>query len=159
MGDDNIREACDIPKIALRPGPLRPVPPKSRARVRPNAPPVASESISDSADFIRSTGPPQSFAVEPPRQTNTSVHRIIAPYLPIIAAKSRAVTGSLNRLQARDAVVYGDNLSSSELTDFIRQGPPSEKGHRIRRTVALFRTAMYSGEIQPRSPVTASRLS
>ncbi|KFY39773.1 hypothetical protein V494_03858 [Pseudogymnoascus sp. VKM F-4513 (FW-928)] len=155
--------AKDPPKPALRSAP-----PKSGARVRPNAPQardakITNESISDFADFIRSTGPPQSrddFAVQPPRQANISAHRVSAPYVPIVVAKSLAATGNRNRLQARDAVVHGDNLSSSELIDFIRQGPPSDKSHdnpRIPRTVAPFRTTMDSDQMS--TALSGSRLS
>ncbi|KFZ14926.1 hypothetical protein V502_05843 [Pseudogymnoascus sp. VKM F-4520 (FW-2644)] len=180
----NGKEASDIPKspvggTRLAPKPtakeppkpaLRSAPPKSGARVRPNAPvardaKVMSESISDFADFIRSTGPPQSrgddFAVQPPsRQANISAHRISAPSVPIVVAKSLASTGNRNRLQARDAVVHGDNLSSSELIDFIRQGPPSDKSHdnpRIPRTVAPFRTTMDSDQMS--TALSGNRLS
>ncbi|OBT80542.1 hypothetical protein VF21_00311 [Pseudogymnoascus sp. 05NY08] len=158
--------AKDPPKPAVRSAP----PPKSGARVRPNAPQardakVTSESISDFADFIRSTGPPQSrgddFAVQPPpRQANISAHRISAPSVPIVVAKSPASTGNRNRLQARDAVIQSDNLSSSELIDFIRQGPPSGKNHdnpRIPRTVAPFRTTMDSDQMS--TALSSNRLS
>lgn len=156
--------AKDPPKPALRSAP----PPKSGARVRPNAPvareaKVTSESISDFADFIRSTGPPQSrdgFAVQPPRQANISAHRISAPSVPIVVSKSAASSGNRNRLQARDAVVHGDNASSSELIDFIRQGPPSDKSHdnpRIPRTVAPFRTTMDSDQMS--TALSGNRLS
>ncbi|OBT70420.1 hypothetical protein VE03_00027 [Pseudogymnoascus sp. 23342-1-I1] len=154
--------AKDPPKPALRSAP----PPKAGARLRPNAPQardakVTSESISDFADFIRSTGPPQSrdgFAVPPPRQANISAHRISAPSVPIVVAKSLPSTGNRSRLQARDAVVHGDNLSSSELIDFIRQGPPSDHNNpRIPRTVAPFRTTMDSDQMS--TALSGNRLS
>lgn len=170
----NGKEGSDVPKSPVGGTRLAPKPaakeppkpaPKSGARVRPNAPQardakVTSESISDFADFIRSTGPPQSrddFAVQPPpRQANTSAHRISAPYVPIVVPKSTAPTGNRNRLQARDAVVHGDNLSSSELIDFIRQGPPNDS-HRIPRTVAPFRTTMDSDQMS--TALSGKRLS
>ncbi|KAL5350100.1 hypothetical protein ACLOAV_005137 [Pseudogymnoascus australis] len=187
FGNGKDKQASDLPKSPvvgsrLAPKPtakdppmpaLRSAPPKSGARVRPNAPQardakVMSESISDFADFIRSTGPPQSrdgFAVQPPsRQANISAHRISAPSVPIVVAKSvsstAASTGNRSRLQARDAVVHGDNLSSSELIDFIRQGPPSDRNHdnpRIPRTVAPFRTTMDSDQMS--TALSGSRLS
>ncbi|ELR02869.1 hypothetical protein VC83_03055 [Pseudogymnoascus destructans] len=172
----NGKEASDIPKspvggtrFAPNPAVRSAPPPKSGARVRPNAPQardakVTSESISDFANFIRSTGPPQSrdsFAVQPPpRQANISAHLISAPSVPIVVAKSLASTGNRNRLQARDAVVQRDNLSSSELIDFIRQGPPSDKSHdnpRIPRTVAPFRTTMDSDQMS--TALSGNRLS
>ncbi|OBT60105.1 hypothetical protein VE03_10594, partial [Pseudogymnoascus sp. 23342-1-I1] len=89
---------------------------------------VTSKSSSGIADSS-STGLCQShddFAVEPLRQTNTSAHRMSAPYVPIVVTKPLATTGTYNRLQARDAVVHSGNLSSSKLIDFIRQGPPNK---------------------------------
>lgn len=53
------------------------------------------------------------------------------------------------KLQAREATVsYNDQ--SSDLIDFIRQGPAPDRGdgHRIPRIVAPFRTTMDSDEIQ-----------
>lgn len=172
----NGKEASDIPKspvggtrFAPKPAVRSAPPPKSGARVRPNAPQardakITSESISDFADFIRSTGPPQSrdgyAAQPPPRQANISAHRISAASVPIVVAKSVASTGNRNRLQARDAVVQSDNLSSSELIDFIRQGPPSDKSHdnpRIPRTVAPFRSTMDSDQMS--TALSGNRLS
>jgi len=59
--------------------------------------------------------------------------------------KRSASSARRNRLQARDAVVHGD--ASSELIDFIRQGPPSSDNPRIPRTVAPFRSTMDSDQM------------
>jgi hypothetical protein len=121
---------------------------------------VNRDSIGDFADFIRSTGPPG--ATEPlsprtapsaighrgmngsARNASTSVPRVSAvASLP----KRSASTAGRNRLQAREAIVpFNDN--SSDLIDFIRQGPPSTHDNpRIPRTVAPFRTTMDSDQM------------
>lgn len=67
---------------------------------------------------------------------------------PSIATKRSASSVGRVRLQARDAVVHGD--ASSELIDFIRQGPPHERtadNPRIPRAVAPFRTTMDSDQM------------
>lgn len=121
------------------------------------------DSIGDFAEFIRSTGPPSSYneTPAPPKtapaanghrkansivtQGNSSVTRLgTATSLP----KRSASSMGRSRLQARDAVIpIGD--TSSDLIDFIRQGPPSSTpdSHRIPRTVAPFRTTMDSDQM------------
>jgi hypothetical protein len=61
----------------------------------------------------------------------------------------RSQSSATRRLQPREAVVPRSD-DSSDLIDFIRQGPPSEKTHdnpRIPRTVAPFRTTMDSDQM------------
>ncbi|RDW62861.1 hypothetical protein BP5796_11163 [Coleophoma crateriformis] len=129
------------------------------SKLRPNTPRdarVDRDSIGDFAEFIRSTGPPEAYNVKPPRtapatnghrgrQASSSAPRVTPP-----AALPRRAESSAgrSRLQAREAVVpHGD--TSSELIDFIRQGPPSTGGgdHRIPRTVAPFRNTMDSDQM------------
>jgi hypothetical protein len=89
---------------------------------------------------------------ETPRTANSSATRAA------VAPKRVNSIATRNRLQAREAVVpYGD--ASSDLIDFIRQGPPSERTRdnpRIPRTVAPFRTTMDSDQM---SGALTSRLS
>lgn len=143
-------------------------PPKAGSRVRPGAPQardarVERDSVGDFADFIRSTGPPGAYDASQPRSSVMNGHRGtngtprsvssstarpgVAPANSVRRSESSAAKRS--RLQAREAVVpYGD--TSSDLIDFIRQGPPSEKNHdnpRIPRTVAPFRTTMDSDQM------------
>jgi hypothetical protein len=72
----------------------------------------------------------------------------------------RSQSSATRRLQAREAVVpQSDN--SSDLIDFIRQGPPSEKTHdnpRIPRTVAPFRTTMDSDQMSGAGGAKVSEL-
>ncbi|MCJ1385669.1 hypothetical protein MMC17_008792 [Xylographa soralifera] len=138
---------------------------------------VESENIRDFADFIRSTGPeqtkslpkapvqrptsgprPQS-AVNGIRSQRTSqstvprtVGKITSGLNPIIAPlmlENKLTTKGGPRLQARDATISRSD-ETSDLIDFIRQGPPGERtdgNHRIPRAVAPFRNTMDSDEI------------
>ncbi|KAI9881592.1 MAG: hypothetical protein M1830_000156 [Pleopsidium flavum] len=140
---------------------------------------IEEESVRDLADFFRSTGPENRVRSvprnNPSRPTTasrpaTAVNAGLNPTsnspglgpkkagkLPtgshaikfLAKAESAALTRSGSRLQAREATVpYGGQ--SSDLIDFIRQGPPHERNdgtHRIPRTVAPFRTTMDSDEI------------
>lgn len=132
------------------------------------------ETTSDFADFIRTTGPERE-----PETSLTDAHLVpgivTRPDNPITSTsrmsstpeqssslkigKSNSLVGStvpgtskraISKLQARDPTVsYGDQ--SSDLIDFIRQGPAHDRGdgsHRIPRNVAPFRTTMDSDEIQ-----------
>lgn len=143
------------------------------SRIRPNAPQardarVERDSISDFADFIRSTGPP-GVSLPPtsngPRGQNGAVHKPsavrTAAGMSVISEPPRSSSSSATRrLQARDAVIpTGDH--SSDLIDFIRQGPPNEKTHdnpRIPRTVAPFRTTMDSDQMSGAAGGRASDL-
>jgi len=140
---------------------------KTGARVRPGVAQardarIDRDSVGDFADFIRSTGPPGANDASKPRSSVANGHRgsngtsrnvssSTARIGAVSVNDSRRSESSTNRsrLQAREAVVpYGD--SSSDLIDFIRQGPPSEKNHenpRIPRTVAPFRTTMDSDQM------------
>lgn len=139
------------------------------------------DSTFDFADFIRSTGPEFDPSLTPkmsprPRMTsgpntaaNSSPRSISAsqPASPrkaprklsksssgfdsaVTPRKAQRAPSAKSALKPREAIVpFGDQ--SSELIDFIRQGPPldrSDGAHRISRTVAPFRTTMDSDEIR-----------
>ncbi|KAI1435173.1 hypothetical protein GGR50DRAFT_338457 [Xylaria sp. CBS 124048] len=107
---------------------------------------VARESLQDFAEFIRSTGP-----------TGESIPRTNRP--PTVDSNSaRSITGLSSirksssmearrgpKLLARDAVI-NSSKESSELIDFIRQGPPPTNGNapRISRAIAPFRSTQDS---------------
>jgi hypothetical protein len=138
------------------------------SKVRPSAPQardarIERDSMGDFADFIRSTGPPGVSLNDIPRSVhNEAGHRgqngtlrntsVPAPRSgPVSVPSPRRSDSSAGRikLQARDAVVpVRDN--TSDLIDFIRQGPPNANPHenpRIPRTVAPFRTTMDSDQM------------
>ncbi|RFU29142.1 hypothetical protein B7463_g7181, partial [Scytalidium lignicola] len=134
---------------SLRPGSRRPSVQARDAR-------VDQSSIEDFADFIRSTGPPGSRREKqaPPYTANSyngangssrnasasNLHSASVTSLP----KRSDSSARRKRLQAREAVSRGD---SSDLIDFIREGPPRDNASenpRIPRSVAPFRTTMDS---------------
>ena len=128
----------------------------------------------DFADFIRSTGPEQVKSlpkVPTSRPTtasrpNTVVGGLRSPGATSPRTLTKSPSGKSSstiarrpdtrppkklaaRLQARDATINRSD-ESSDLIDFIRQGPPidhSDGGHRIPRTVAPFRTTKDSDEM------------
>lgn len=105
---------------------------------------VPSESTADFAEFIKSTGPPGENRPVPVKSSG--------PASPVIknSSESRRVSSNSTRAryQARDATV-ADKGDSSDLIDFLRQGPPnsSNNNHRIPRHVAPFRNTMDSDQM------------
>ncbi|MCJ1391245.1 hypothetical protein MMC18_004108 [Xylographa bjoerkii] len=139
---------------------------------------VESENIRDFADFIRSTGPEQTKSLPKPPisrpssgpRPQSAVNGVRSPMTSQLAVPRTAgkTTSGLNpviaplisenklikkggpRLQARDATISRSD-ETSDLIDFIRQGPPGERtdgNHRIPRTVPPFRNTMDSDEIR-----------
>ncbi|OWP02362.1 hypothetical protein B2J93_3150 [Marssonina coronariae] len=157
---------------------LRLFEPSSRApfsstvsRLRPSAPQardarVDRDSMSDFAEFIRSTGeslpprlgPANSYENAParapapnrgapgaPRNFSVSGSPRVAPAA-LVPQRASSAAGR-PKLQARDAAVpRGETVS--DLIDFVRCGPQLEKqDHRIPRTVAPFRRTMDSDQL------------
>ena len=149
------------PGFQITSGPIGP-----RGPTQPVArdPKVDKGTTQDFADFIRSTGPEQGGKSLPriPSSSPTTTSRsstavnssFRSPTKPAVGLNSppnkpetKAPKKSVQRLQARDAQINRSD-ESSELIDFIRQGPTVDGVHRIPRTVAPFRTTMDSDEIQ-----------
>ncbi|EQL33692.1 hypothetical protein, variant 3 [Blastomyces dermatitidis ATCC 26199] len=124
---------------------------------------VERESLRDFAEFIRSTGPEQTTAapMNHRRRTTSFVNGSSGSgnrKLSLTSSGTSSVTSSrpshvltkelpkksAPRLEARPAVAPKDN-GTSDLIDFIREGPP-DGSHRIPRTVAPFRSTMDSDE-------------
>lgn len=132
------------------------------------------ETTSEIADFIRSTGPesirqlsssnmradseplrssPAKMVTPKAAPTERSTSRRVTKPQPALLPKSTGTASSKRpgpKLQARDAIVSHDN-QTSDLIDFIRQGPApdrSDGSRRIPRSVAPFRRTMDSDEIQ-----------
>ncbi|CAG8326231.1 unnamed protein product [Penicillium salamii] len=135
-----------------------------------------ADSTNDFAEFMRLTGPPPASTNAPPSAPANAAASMspepktpasIEPKTPVsnerpkpvrppssqsvasrATATSRATTtsrGNRPRLQARSAETNG---SSSDLIDFIREGPPMPAGaHRIPRTVAPFRNTIDSDDL------------
>ncbi|MCJ1415237.1 hypothetical protein MMC32_001568 [Xylographa parallela] len=139
---------------------------------------VESENIRDFADFIRSTGPEQTKSLPKPpvlrptsgprpqsavngarsqRTSQSTVPRTVGkttsglnPIIAPLISENKLIKKGGPRLQARDATISRTD-ETSDLIDFIRQGPPGERtegNHRIPRTVAPFRNTMDSDEIR-----------
>lgn len=154
------------PKLQKSAPPFKPVPrPSSNtgAKLRPNAQPrdarADRESMGDFAEFIKSTGPTNSYdtptratpAVNGHRGANglarnaSNSEARVSPATNVIRRAESSAGRS--KLQARDAVVPRDD-SISDLIDFVRSGPQlGNDSHRIPRTVAPFRTTMDSDQM------------
>ncbi|EER24941.1 hypothetical protein CPC735_015390 [Coccidioides posadasii C735 delta SOWgp] len=127
------------------------------------------KSVREFANFIKHTGPgPNSMKHTPivipssTRQSNMS-HDFtsMASPSPVSSRAQSSMSGYLSRpnrprLEARPAVAPKDN-QTSELIDFIREGPPRDGSHRIPRTVAPFRTTMDSDDFHSLSPTRLDR--
>ncbi|MCJ1444388.1 MAG: hypothetical protein MMC23_004890 [Stictis urceolatum] len=132
--------ASNAPSFVIHSGPVV-------KRTGPSAQPrdarIEKDNTKDFADFIRSTGPPGESAPPAAQPVSTRSSRIAREQ-----GKIRTSKGP--RLQAREPRIK--NGETSELIDFIRQGPPPDKGsgaHRINRTVAPFRSTIDSDEMNP----------
>lgn len=105
------------------------------ARVSP------SDSTRDFADFMKSTGPPGG-----PSESKTSLSAESARPARPPSTLSTASRGNRPKLQARSAETKGSQ--TSDLIDFIREGPPMPGGaHRIPRAVAPFRNTIDSDDL------------
>ena len=110
---------------------------------------VERDNIRDLADYARSTGPdgPGQLPKALPSATAQSKSGSSTG-----TTSARPSTGSRTRFLARDATV-SRHAESSELIDFIREGPPRVPGdHRIDRKVAPFRTTMDSDDLNGIAP-------
>ncbi|UNI15767.1 hypothetical protein JDV02_002269 [Purpureocillium takamizusanense] len=104
---------------------------------------VPRESISDFAEFIKSTGP----AGDRSSVRKPSVPTPSGPVINTMPARQVSAASTRGRHQPREAAVDTRN-DNSDLIDFIRQGPPiATSGHRIPRHVAPFRTTMDSDQM------------
>jgi len=140
---------------------------------------IENDNIRDFADFIRSTGPEQvktlprlpektasgsrpTSAVNGTRpspkgpvptspRTLVKVPPRLNPIIAPLITENKALKKGGTRLQAREPTI-SRNDETSDLIDFIRQGPPPERNegkHRIPRTVAPFRNTLDSDDMQP----------
>lgn len=111
------------------------------------------QSTRDFADFLRSTGPPGQ-PVKPhlasgsgAQDVESRTHTPLSQQRP--GTQSSRRTGP--RLQARPATASKED-QTSDLIDFIREGPPTAGARRIPRTVAPFRNTMDSDELLSLGP-------
>ncbi|KAK2821845.1 hypothetical protein FQN49_007615, partial [Arthroderma sp. PD_2] len=127
-------------------------------------------SVRDFANFIRSTGPDQGLhpataqtysnartaksLPNSPATTGSFSPSMLAP--PRASRDTTPGTRSKPRLEARPAVSR-DNRTS-ELIDFIREGPPDPHARRLQqKTVAPFRDTMNSDDFRSYTPTRSDR--
>ena len=114
---------------------------KSLPRIPPSSPTMTSRSSTAANSSLRSP------AASQPTSPRTLMKPAVGPNSPPRKPETKTLKKPVQRLQARDAQINRSD-ESSELIDFIRQGPSIDGVHRIPRTVAPFRTTMDSDEIQ-----------
>ncbi|KAL4733596.1 hypothetical protein BDV11DRAFT_199783 [Aspergillus similis] len=132
-----------------RPGPIQVpragTPQKSKVIQARDARPVY-ESSSDLAQFIRNSGP-----ASPPILSKSVSRQSSDAQLSRRSSRAEsAMSGSTRgpRLQAKSAALpKSEANSTSDLIDFIREGPPTAGARRIPRTVAPFRSTMDSDDL------------
>lgn len=106
------------------------------ARIEP------SDSTRDFAEFMRSTGPASG-----PSESKTSLSAESPRPVRPPSTLSTTSRGNRPKLQARSAETRGSQ--TSDLIDFIREGPPMPGGgHRIPHAVAPFRNTIDSDDLQ-----------
>ncbi|KAJ5898940.1 hypothetical protein N7495_003684 [Penicillium taxi] len=128
--------------------PLSPLSPRANSPAKVIPPPRARDARTDSgstrdfANFVKSSGP-TGVQVQ---QTNSPAASIKSPIPPPRLSTSTVGSNSNRpRLQARAPEVKSSG--TSELIDFIREGPP-QAGNRIPRSVAPFRNTAASDAYQ-----------
>ncbi|KAJ5823488.1 hypothetical protein N7447_005828 [Penicillium robsamsonii] len=100
-----------------------------------------SDSTRDFAEFMRSTGP-----VSGPYESKSSISAESTRPVRAPSSVSTNSRGNRPKLQARSAETRGSQ--TSDLIDFIREGPPMPGGaSRIPRTVAPFRNTTDSDDL------------
>lgn len=144
---------------------------------------TAGNSVRDFAEFIRSTGPSGASPTNASRPSESSLRghyrndstSAISASASAIARPDTAQSGSsrttakpgdalslpkknAQRLQARDPAGNAGS-KTSDLIDFIREGPPGASTHRIPRTVAPFRNTMDSEELMSMDTATSNATS
>ncbi|EZG01694.1 hypothetical protein H106_08095 [Trichophyton rubrum CBS 735.88] len=173
-----------VPQSPLARNPPSPPPPKPKmAAPQARDARVENASVRDFANFIRSTGPDK--GLHPPAAQFNSIARAgnnSVPNSPAttgtysisplatpkastkdnnnntsnITSTPRATNPNRPRLEARPAVFVRDN-KTSELIDFIRQGPPDPQARRLQqKTVAPFRNTMNSDDFSSFSHIIRS---
>ncbi|KAJ5448810.1 hypothetical protein N7445_003631 [Penicillium cf. griseofulvum] len=109
-----------------------------------------SDSTRDVAEFMRSTGP-VSGSYESKTSTSAESTRPVRPRSTV----STGSRGNRPKLEARSAETRG--FQTSDLIDFIREGPPMPGGaHRIPRTVAPFRNTIDSDDLMMENTTSSS---
>ncbi|KAJ5574756.1 hypothetical protein N7450_008655, partial [Penicillium hetheringtonii] len=151
-----------IPISSRMPPPKSPKSPKSPTAGSARDARPAQDSTREIAEFIKSTGPatPTSSQAGSPAPTingarssrrqstiSASTNNTNSTYNTNKSSKSRQSTRNTRRPQARTPAET-KRSQTSELIDFIREGPPQPGAHRIPRSVAPFRNTIDSEDLQ-----------
>lgn len=142
--------------VVPRSTPPLPSKPRTANGPQPRDARLPRESLTEFAEFIRSTGPgggpaavatASSGAAGPRNPGHVSKPSSILSNTQPSRPSTTASNPNRPKLQAREAAVdYRDD--NSDLIDFIRRGPPNTPGNpRIPRAVAPFRTTMDSDQL------------
>ena len=154
-----VRSTVDSPKSVSVP-PISPISPRVPPSPKPSASPQARDarpspnSTREFAEFIKSTGPASptgsTFTPSPPpsvmyQQGSFGGAKTSRP--PSTLSNSTKSTSKSNQSRAKSRLVESQRSATSELIDFIREGPPQPGAHRIPRTVAPFRNTADSDDL------------
>ncbi|OQD74562.1 hypothetical protein PENDEC_c010G06901 [Penicillium decumbens] len=154
------RAALDPPKSPLAP-PISPISPRPPPSPKPSASPQARDarpspdSIREFAEFIKSTGPASptgsTFTPSPPpsvlyQQGSFGAAKSSRP--PSTLSSSTKSTSRSNGSRPKGRPAGSKRSATSELIDFIREGPSQPGAHRIPRTIAPFRNTIDSEDLQ-----------
>ncbi|KAK1142566.1 hypothetical protein N8T08_007541 [Aspergillus melleus] len=143
-------KSSDLPKYK----PIQPsnmsLPPTSPGHSRDTKPSIGS--TREFANSVKSNGPPSPSTMKSRIRRFSDAADFSRKFTrPPSSLSNTARSSTAPRLQARPAVApKGDQ--SSDLIDFIREGPPTAGARRIPRTVAPFRDTMDSDELQSLGP-------
>ncbi|KAJ5190472.1 uncharacterized protein N7498_009457 [Penicillium cinerascens] len=155
-----VRSTLDSPKSISVP-PISPISPRVPPSPKPSASPQARDarpsanSTREFAEFIKSTGPVSpsgsTFTPSPPpsvmyQQGSFGGAKTSRP--PSTLSSSTKSTSNSNQSRAKSRLVEPQRSATSELIDFIREGPSQPGTHRIPRTVAPFRNTADSDDLR-----------
>lgn len=145
-----VETTADIADFIRSTGP--PEEPESATYLSPGALSRPTQSINTNPQKTQTSdrASPRKSPQKTSRSTPLIIPKTLTPSPSTTSTSSSSKKRSSSKLQAREATVTHDERTS-DLIDFIRQGPAYDKGdgnHRISRTVAPFRTTMDSDELQ-----------
>ncbi|KAL4932768.1 uncharacterized protein BDV17DRAFT_175014 [Aspergillus undulatus] len=109
-----------------------------------------NDSLSDFAEFIRNSGPASPPIAKSPGRESSDTAELTKRTSRAPSRAESALSNSTRgpRAQARSAAPpKSEANSTSDLIDFIREGPPTAGARRISRTVAPFRSTMDSEDM------------
>ncbi|KAJ5281124.1 hypothetical protein N7478_006496 [Penicillium angulare] len=121
-----------------------------------------SRGSTSNAEFVKSSGPTSApslngMPIDSPKSPKSSKSASSPRARSSMSSTASRSNPNKPRLQARPAETRGSE--TSDLIDFIRQGPPQSGAHRIPRNVAPFRNTIDSDDLPFDSPQNGSLVS